>query len=249
MLPSVRDAPGCWGSTHLSGPCGSHLSCCCPLQQRRKTEKERRVAATRMVVFISSNGSSLLWLYFDYMGNLKRPCGCFRSEVKASRDPVPAQTDPDRCAQWAGRMGRREADSRGAMNISQRSELGCLQDSASSGHHGGENLQRMDKRRGRADMGASTATAAPLEVKKHQHKHNLKHRYEVMETLGKGTYGKVKKAVERTSLRTVSRVTMETMMLSSLTANMEWIKYFFGGVGGSGFVTENYWTFKLLGPH
>uniref|UniRef100_A0A3P8T934 non-specific serine/threonine protein kinase n=1 Tax=Amphiprion percula TaxID=161767 RepID=A0A3P8T934_AMPPE len=31
----------------------------------------------------------------------------------------------------------------------------------------------------------------------HHHKHNLKHRYEFLETLGKGTYGKVKKAKER----------------------------------------------------
>uniref|UniRef100_A0A8C6T9H6 non-specific serine/threonine protein kinase n=1 Tax=Neogobius melanostomus TaxID=47308 RepID=A0A8C6T9H6_9GOBI len=35
-------------------------------------------------------------------------------------------------------------------------------------------------------------------VKRHYHKHNLKHRYEFLETLGKGTYGKVKKARERT---------------------------------------------------
>ncbi|XP_059805806.1 NUAK family SNF1-like kinase 1 [Hypanus sabinus] len=34
-------------------------------------------------------------------------------------------------------------------------------------------------------------------VKRHHHKHNLKHRYEFRETLGKGTYGKVKKAVDR----------------------------------------------------
>ncbi|KAJ1138156.1 hypothetical protein NDU88_004547 [Pleurodeles waltl] len=34
-------------------------------------------------------------------------------------------------------------------------------------------------------------------VKRHLHKHNLKHRYEFLETLGKGTYGKVKKARER----------------------------------------------------
>ncbi|XP_077385233.1 NUAK family SNF1-like kinase 2 [Festucalex cinctus] len=34
-------------------------------------------------------------------------------------------------------------------------------------------------------------------VKRHYHKHNLKHRYEFLETLGKGTYGKVKKAKER----------------------------------------------------
>uniref|UniRef100_H3AL34 non-specific serine/threonine protein kinase n=1 Tax=Latimeria chalumnae TaxID=7897 RepID=H3AL34_LATCH len=34
-------------------------------------------------------------------------------------------------------------------------------------------------------------------VKRHYHKHNIKHRYEFLETLGKGTYGKVKKAIER----------------------------------------------------
>ncbi|XP_061583054.1 NUAK family SNF1-like kinase 2 [Cololabis saira] len=34
-------------------------------------------------------------------------------------------------------------------------------------------------------------------VKRHHHKHNLKHRYEFLETLGKGTYGRVKKAKER----------------------------------------------------
>ncbi|CAH2221028.1 NUAK family SNF1-like kinase 2 [Pelobates cultripes] len=31
-------------------------------------------------------------------------------------------------------------------------------------------------------------------VKRHLHKHNLKHRYEFLETLGKGTYGRVKRA-------------------------------------------------------
>eukprot|EP00066_Takifugu_rubripes_P007630 XP_003973308.1 PREDICTED: NUAK family SNF1-like kinase 2 [Takifugu rubripes] len=36
-------------------------------------------------------------------------------------------------------------------------------------------------------------------VKRHHHKHNLKHRYEFLETLGKGTYGKVKKARERSA--------------------------------------------------
>ncbi|KAL0968037.1 hypothetical protein UPYG_G00261480 [Umbra pygmaea] len=40
--------------------------------------------------------------------------------------------------------------------------------------------------------------------KKHHHKHNLKHRYELLETLGKGTYGKVKKAIERHSGREVA---------------------------------------------
>lgn len=42
-------------------------------------------------------------------------------------------------------------------------------------------------------------------VKKHHHKHNLKHRYELLETLGRGTYGKVKKAIERHSGREVRR--------------------------------------------
>ncbi|XP_038142207.1 NUAK family SNF1-like kinase 1 [Cyprinodon tularosa] len=114
-------------------------------------------------------------------------------------------------------MGRREAHGRGAMNPSHLSELGCLQDSASSGQHrgsGGEQLQRTDgghpcssDQRLRKPVTASRASAlaaAPVEVKKHQHKHNLKHRYEVMETLGKGTYGKVKKAVERSSMKTVA---------------------------------------------
>uniref|UniRef100_A0AAY5F0B8 non-specific serine/threonine protein kinase n=1 Tax=Electrophorus electricus TaxID=8005 RepID=A0AAY5F0B8_ELEEL len=47
---------------------------------------------------------------------------------------------------------------------------------------------------------ASQACPPPLKrqaVKRHHHKHNLKHRYEFKETLGKGTYGKVKKAVDR----------------------------------------------------
>lgn len=43
-------------------------------------------------------------------------------------------------------------------------------------------------------------------VKKHHHKHNLKHRYELLETLGRGTYGKVKKAIERHSGREVSHL-------------------------------------------
>ncbi|XP_045913492.1 NUAK family SNF1-like kinase 1 [Micropterus dolomieu] len=112
-------------------------------------------------------------------------------------------------------MGRREADSRGAMNTSDHSELGCLQDEASSGHHAGEESPRQDRRRpcsadkrqrnpGMEAVGRAPTATAPMEVKKHQHKHNLKHRYEVMETLGKGTYGKVKKAVERASLKTVA---------------------------------------------
>lgn len=115
----------------------------------------------------------------------------------------------------AERMGRR--DSRGAMTTSDRSELGCLQDAASTGNDVGDEPLRLvgshrpcgaERRRGDRDaepVGREAATAAaPMEVKKHQHKHNLKHRYEVMETLGKGTYGKVKRAVERASLKTVS---------------------------------------------
>uniref|UniRef100_UPI00398EA67F NUAK family SNF1-like kinase 1 n=1 Tax=Pristiophorus japonicus TaxID=55135 RepID=UPI00398EA67F len=41
-------------------------------------------------------------------------------------------------------------------------------------------------------------------VKKHQHKHNLKHRYHILQTLGRGAYGKVKKAQERATGRTVA---------------------------------------------
>ncbi|XP_062248444.1 NUAK family SNF1-like kinase 1 [Platichthys flesus] len=128
-------------------------------------------------------------------------------------DPeVPA---PDRCAQSAGRMGRREADSRGAMMTSDRSGLGCLQDAASRRHRAGEGSPRLgsqrpcsgEKTHRHPEMeaaGRAATASAPMEVKKHQHKHNLKHRYEVMQTLGQGTYGKVKKAVERSSLNTVA---------------------------------------------
>lgn len=62
-----------------------------------------------------------------------------------------------------------------------------------------------------AVAGATAAPAAaapeprkPHGVKRHHHKHNLKHRYELQETLGKGTYGKVKRATERFSGRVVS---------------------------------------------
>lgn len=50
----------------------------------------------------------------------------------------------------------------------------------------------------------SAAAWGNSSVRKHQHKHNLKHRYELLETLGRGTYGKVKKAVERHTGRVVS---------------------------------------------
>ncbi|XP_068108716.1 NUAK family SNF1-like kinase 1 [Hyperolius riggenbachi] len=36
-------------------------------------------------------------------------------------------------------------------------------------------------------------------VKKHHHKHSIKHRYKLLETLGRGTYGKVKKAMDKTT--------------------------------------------------
>ncbi|KAM6453686.1 NUAK family SNF1-like kinase 2 [Liasis olivaceus] len=48
--------------------------------------------------------------------------------------------------------------------------------------------------------GLLQSSGAPMKkqaVKRHYHKHNLRHRYEFLETLGKGTYGKVKKARER----------------------------------------------------
>lgn len=45
-------------------------------------------------------------------------------------------------------------------------------------------------------------------VKRHHHKHNLKHRYEFLETLGKGTYGKVKKAKERSGRLVSERITV-----------------------------------------
>ncbi|XP_053281522.1 NUAK family SNF1-like kinase 1 [Pleuronectes platessa] len=142
-----------------------------------------------------------------FTGNFSVPDRHFYSDPE-----VPA---PDRCAQSAGRMGRREADSRGAMNTSDRSGLGCLQDAASRRHRAGEGSPRLgshrpcsaDKAHRHPEMeaaGRAATSSAPMEVKKHQHKHNLKHRYEVMQTLGQGTYGKVKKAVERSSLNTVA---------------------------------------------
>lgn len=68
-----------------------------------------------------------------------------------------------------------------------------------------------------AVAGATAAPAAaaapeprkPHGVKRHHHKHNLKHRYELQETLGKGTYGKVKRATERFSGRVVSGSILE----------------------------------------
>lgn len=55
-----------------------------------------------------------------------------------------------------------------------------------------------------APSAAGPEPRKPHGVKRHHHKHNLKHRYELQETLGKGTYGKVKRATERFSGRVVS---------------------------------------------
>ncbi|MGH0152115.1 UNVERIFIED_CONTAM: hypothetical protein FKN15_029856 [Acipenser sinensis] len=49
--------------------------------------------------------------------------------------------------------------------------------------------------------GETAAETRKVPVKKHHHNHNLKHRYDLLETLGKGTYGKVKKGIERFSGR------------------------------------------------
>lgn len=54
------------------------------------------------------------------------------------------------------------------------------------------------------EMPASLGVRRGSSVKKHHHKHNLKHRYDLFETLGRGTYGKVKKAIERLTGRVVS---------------------------------------------
>ncbi|XP_078408970.1 NUAK family SNF1-like kinase 1 isoform X2 [Cetorhinus maximus] len=52
-------------------------------------------------------------------------------------------------------------------------------------------------------MEAPFPAPAPA-VRRHQHQHNLKHRYQLRETLGKGTYGRVKAATERLTGRTVA---------------------------------------------
>ncbi|ROL45205.1 NUAK family SNF1-like kinase 2 [Anabarilius grahami] len=56
---------------------------------------------------------------------------------------------------------------------------------------------------GRAAGDPAAAPARRQAVKRHHHKHNLKHRYEFLQTLGKGTYGRVKKAMDRSG-RTVA---------------------------------------------
>ena len=95
------------------------------------------------------------------------------------------------------------------MGTSERSEPGCsLQEndavSTSSDRDNSGHRRRKDPGRAAASRVTPTTPSAPSEVKKHQHKHNLRHRYEVMETLGRGAYGKVKRAMERATQRTVS---------------------------------------------
>lgn len=69
-----------------------------------------------------------------------------------------------------------------------------------------------NRRRGSAHALEDRAQAQTSSaVKKHRHKHNIKRRYEVLETLGKGTYGKVKRAVERQCGNTVSRIHVKLM--------------------------------------
>ncbi|XP_075039618.1 NUAK family SNF1-like kinase 1 [Mixophyes fleayi] len=46
------------------------------------------------------------------------------------------------------------------------------------------------------DTGRAATTSA---VRTHHHKHSIKHRYQLLESLGRGTYGKVKKAMDKTT--------------------------------------------------
>ncbi|XP_053576677.1 NUAK family SNF1-like kinase 1 [Bombina bombina] len=45
--------------------------------------------------------------------------------------------------------------------------------------------------------GSSYRVSTLSTVKKHHHKHSIKHRYQILETLGRGTYGKVKRAMDK----------------------------------------------------
>ncbi|KAI4903827.1 hypothetical protein NFI96_009640 [Prochilodus magdalenae] len=70
------------------------------------------------------------------------------------------------------------------MHVESRTQVG-MESGAASGLQAGN------------PAGAAGAPAKRQAVKRHHHKHNLKHRYEFLGTLGTGTYGKVKKAKER----------------------------------------------------
>ncbi len=69
----------------------------------------------------------------------------------------------------------------------------------------------------------SVARVKRQAVKRHHHKHNLKHRYEFLRTLGEGTYGRVKKAVDRSG-RTVREPSEITQLLIAYDINH--FKYF-----------------------
>ncbi|XP_043934650.1 NUAK family SNF1-like kinase 1 [Protopterus annectens] len=78
------------------------------------------------------------------------------------------------------------------------------------GHAFSEEERVVEKRKKSAEMfedqkaSADSVQKVKAAVKKHQHRHSLKNRYEFLETLGRGTYGKVKKAVEKGTGRTVA---------------------------------------------
>ncbi|KAJ8370784.1 hypothetical protein SKAU_G00108120 [Synaphobranchus kaupii] len=102
-------------------------------------------------------------------------------------------------------MGRRETHDSSTMNTIERTELGSLQGIAYSDDGSSLESSVSTDTRLETDKNSSPQPVRTLSVvKKHQHKHNLRHRYDVLETLGKGTYGKVKKAVERGSGKTVA---------------------------------------------
>ncbi|XP_075456642.1 NUAK family SNF1-like kinase 1 [Ascaphus truei] len=67
-----------------------------------------------------------------------------------------------------------------------------------------ENMHLSPSQSSSEEAAASSELKKQHGVKRHHHKHNLKHRYELQETLGKGTYGKVKRAIERFSGRVVA---------------------------------------------
>ncbi|XP_064510935.1 NUAK family SNF1-like kinase 1 [Pseudopipra pipra] len=94
-----------------------------------------------------------------------------------------------------------EAAARGSSSPSPAQPRGS---SCGPGPAGGEAAAAMEEPLGEAPSPEVTAARKQQGVKRHHHKHNLKHRYELQETLGKGTYGKVKRAIERFSGRVVA---------------------------------------------
>ncbi|XP_078517960.1 NUAK family SNF1-like kinase 1 isoform X1 [Lissotriton helveticus] len=87
---------------------------------------------------------------------------------------------------------------RGAVTMEGGLAGGQLVTSLSGKHRGPE------RGAGGGPRDPSSGGPAPARVKKHHHKHSVKSRYAVQETLGRGTYGKVKKAVERSTGRVVA---------------------------------------------